>query len=542
MAITTTILITALGLILIVLISKAQGHKWFKQGLESEKEIEDIQQKRTKIKVRNKEKKILREKLITAYIIIGIIWIPFYTAMFRGALSRDGIATWFTDALTVFDIITLTYLFINGFLQQMGTMGIRGKQKSETGRRTKNFESLLGSHHPLEPSMIKQSLKIWDDKKPDKIVWGKDGVKAVGDFYDLDWEDDEGDRRTLIHKDRATFMKHLSFVDVQRVKEHVDKILERRLGVDASIAQLVTQSLQLRMKTLDFSESDGRMFQYLIEGVHKPKEVKSGNGEPENGEHLKETEKTHTEKIKELYSWILKDRMGLEESEVKKIISATKLPEELESITRLVEDGIFFGGYHAEFARLYQYDTDYVIFVVPYPWHEAFSFSDRDWIDSGYVPFPLPYTDFDWRLLETVIIQISPKEFEACNILVPIYTDKDLRDLPGLIPPHPIDRITRDELCNFFVEESADELLHLLIEAQTALQRKERLEKEDLKLLEKLMRRLWMKIRNMRLQGIRSNLTTLIAFFFIGMFVMYILVQAGLFIPSVAEGAGTNGL
>ena len=513
----TTVIITALGLLLVYFLTKAQNRRWFKQGLESEQDIEEIQQKRAKVKVRNKEKKVLREKLVTAYIIVGIIWVPFYTSLFRGALMRDGTATWLTDAYTVFDIVALAALFINGFLKQMGTMGIRGKQKSETGRRTKNFEALLGSHHPLEPSMIKQSLKIWDEEKPDTIIWGKDGVQAQGDFYDLDWEDDEGARRTLIHKDRATFMENLSFIDIERIKDRVDEILKRRLGDNASIAQLPSQALTQRMKTLDFSDLDAQMFQFLIEGVLNPT----------NGEVKKNGEKSNEEKIKELHTWVLKDRFGLDNDTIELLSKHAKLPEEIQPISRMVEDGIFFGGYHAEFARLYQYDTDYVIFVVPYPWHEAFSFSDRDWIDSGYVPFPLPYTDFDWRLLSTEVIQIAPKEFEACNILVPIYTDKDLRDLPGLIPPHPIDRVTSDELRNFFVDESADELLHLFMESQSNLQRKERLEKDDLKLLEKLMRRLWMKIRNMRYQSVRANLPMLIAFFIFGLFAMYFFAQAG---------------
>ncbi|MFQ5798459.1 MAG: hypothetical protein ACE5H0_07180 [Bacteroidota bacterium] len=526
------LLITIGGCLLLYLLVRGQ-QRWYGQSLETEKEVEEIAKKREKIKVKSKEKKVLREKLITAFIIVSAIWVPFYALLMHRSLDQEGVQTWLTDYITAGITVILFFMFVHGFLKQMGTLAIRGKQKSETGRRTKKFEALLGSHHPLEPSLIRESLDIWEEKKPERIVFAGDAAKKIttkaGDeYFDLEWETEEAKRRTLIHKDRATFMSTLSYLDVLQVKEMIDTALQRRLGVNASIAQLVTEALKVRMTALDFDERDAAMFQTLIEGV---KPVDGENGEPD-----KEVQEVQQDVIRMALEWVLCERFGFDPKNVTDFLNKAKLPTQINPLRRLVKDGIFFGGYHAEFVRLYQYDTNYAIFVVPYPFFEAFSFSDRDWIDSSYMPFPLPYTDFDWRCIHTIIIQIAPKEFEACNVLVPIYTDKDLRELPGMIPPHPIDQVTAQELRNFFVEESADELLYALIEKETELQRKKRFETQDLKLLEKLMRRLWMKIRNMRMQGVRANWQMALAFVFIGMFVMFLLFQVGLFGEVVKNG------
>jgi len=349
------------------------------------------------------------------------------------------------------------------------------------GEPTKIFSAFVKNRIHLNPAFIRNSLDIWkktgDVLSPEeldaKYISASEAARKdpSGEFYDFRFEDQSGFRHALVHKSRVKFMEKMTVMDFEKVYALVNTILEQRMGKDASIARLVWEALQSRMTALSFRDQDTKMFKVLIEGTSK-------------------IEKDKEKQIKAFYTWLLEERLQVDPKKVKTILD-TGLPTEIPSLNRTVEDGIHFGGYHAEFCELSEYDTKYAIFAMPYPWNTALLFKHRDWIESANIPFKMFFTDMAWVKLDTLIIQTAPKEYEYCNVLVPIYTEYDVEQAKGVTVYHPIDSITRREFAYCFKEKAADPLLDRLIEVESQLQQKERFEGPDRKLMVKLVTRLW---------------------------------------------------
>lgn len=451
------------------------------ESLEPEEEVARILEKRETIKYGDKREKVIRKKLTTAYIILTALWVPFYLALFRRAVRQEQMGTWLGDAAAATFALILVLMVARGAILQMGTQAIRGKEYSLEGEPTKIFSVFVKNRIHLDPAFIRERLDIWkktgDVLTPEQLDAKYVSASAAaredpsGEFYDFRFEDKSGVRHALVNKSRVKFMEKMTVMDFQKVHDRVNTILEQRMGKDASIARLVWETLQARMNALSFRDQDTKMFKFLIEGTSKI---------------TKEKEK----QIKAFYTWLLTDRLQLDSKKVKEIMDSG-LPNEIQSLNRTVEDGIHFGGYHAEFCELSEYDTKYAIFAMPYPWNTALLFKHRDWIESANIPFKMFFTDMAWIKLDTLIIQTTPKEYEYCNILVPIYTEYDVEQAKGVTVYHPMESITRGEFQYCFQEKAAGPLLDLYIESQSKLQQKERFEPTDRKLLVKLVTRLW---------------------------------------------------
>lgn len=490
---TRNMLITVGILLVLWLIQKRRRKR--PETLEPEEAVARIQEKRETIKYGSKHEKVLRKKLITAYIIVSAIWIPFYGAIFRRALASEGHHTWLGDLVALIVASILSYMIIHGAILQMGTQAIRGKEFSLEGEPTKIFNVFVKNRIKLEPAFIRQSLQVWDETRKvlseealnAKYVSASEAAREdpTEEFYDFTFEDESGLRRRLIHKNRVQFMEKLSVIDFQKVQDLVNTVLERRMGQDASIARLVSEALRVRMETLFFKEQDTEMFKLLIEGTDHIVD-----------KDAKKQETNRTQAIMTLWQWILKDRFQLENKDLEALLK-NKLPAEISSLNRTVEDGIYFGGFHAEFCELSQYDTKYAIFAMPYTWNTALLFNHRDWIESSNIPFKMFYTDMAWQKLETLIIQIAPKEYEYCNVLVPLYTEYDVDCTKGVIAPHPIDDITGHEFQYMFQEKAAEPLLFQLIEAESKIQQKDQFEGPERKLLARKLLLLWHSLQSL---------------------------------------------
>lgn len=478
---TQNLLLTILAVVVVFLIRKRMKRR--PESLEPEEEVARILEKRETIKYGDKREKVIRKKLITAYIIITALWVPFYVALFRRAMRQEQLDTWLGDAAAVTFTLILVIMVARGAILQMGTQAIRGKEYSLEGEPTKIFSAFVKNRIPLDPAFIRNSLDIW--KKTGEVLSPEEldaqHVSASeaaredpsGEFYDFRFEDKSGFRHALVHKSRVKFMETMTVMDFQKVHDLVNNILEQRLGEDASIARLVWEACQVAMLRLSFRDLDSKMFKILIEGTSKITDKKKKE-----------------EQIKAFYDWLLMDRLQIDPKRAQKILDVG-LPEEIQSLNRTVEDGIYFGGYHAEFCEISEYDTKYAIFAMPYPWNTALLFKHRDWIESANIPFKMFYTDMAWIKLGTRTIQTAPKEYEYCNILAPIYTEYDVEHTKGITVYHPMDSITHREFAYCFKEKAADPLLDQLIEVESQLQQKERFEGPDRKLMVKLVTRLW---------------------------------------------------
>lgn len=535
---TTNLLIT------IVIAAVILGWRYFKrsgirpESLDHQEEIKEIEKKREDVKVHSREEKVVKKKLINFFIIAVVVWTILYWPLVRPRLADSEVSTLIPNIASGVVAAIVIFMGANGFYLMMGCVAVRGKQKV-IGGRTKKYEMLVGPHYPLNASHIRSQIDMWKPNLDSKKlpVFAKDAVQMEGDYYDIKWEDPSGDpRRTLIHNKKIKFLEKLSYADVQSIVKLVNTVLERRLGHDYHVSRLPADGLKLQMESLKYHTRDIQMSHEFFYGIHDyspyvmrewAKLCKNNIGDSLEEQvlsntHLEEQMKTlRTERVTRLLRWTLQDRFGFSQETVDTFIVGTEIPDTVPYFTRQTQDGVFFGGNYCEFCQVWQYDTSFVIFVLPFSWAESLDFEDRDWIDSSNMPFPMHYTDMDWRLLDTIPVQTAPGVFEAVNILVPLYVDKMLESLPGLTPIHAIDQATRREITIWSVEKGTAELQEENIELKAKEQRREALDRQERKYLGRLLNVLWTKL-NSTSQMIKALwpilLATGVCCFFAGVF------------------------
>lgn len=470
--------------------------------IDPEHELDELERKKTKVKIASREDKVLKRKFLNFYFIAVIVCSIIWWLLLYPEFNKQAVDSRFFIVVVSLCDTSVAALATNNFMQVVGCLAIRGKQK-EVGGRTKVYNMYVGPHFALQPAYLRQKLQLLKEPEAEEIrVIGADGVITAGDHFDIQWETKDGDpRRTLIHKRDLEVLEELSYTNFEECLAFLNKIVERQLGNDFHIAHLPADALAIRAKTLDYKKTDIAMMYDLWTGIHDGnpmllQQLRALNFELDDTlTVLQQEERKRKQLVEQVFTWVCTSRFGIPSAQVRELLTnGLTLDATMPPLERSKEEGIVFGGLYPELCRVYRYDTRYAIFLLPYPWNDAFDFSDRDWIDAPGMAIPMPYTDFDWIFLDYMIIQTGPKTFEACNILLPIYTDKDLEHQRGLLPPHPLDQWTSLEVSTLFVEGAAEPLARENIRLKGKIQQREQLQESQDKLAQNALKKLWRKL------------------------------------------------
>lgn len=522
---TQSLIFTVLVVCVFVVVQWIRNRK--KRASDPEHELEELERKKDKIKIKSQEDRVIKRKAMNLYFLGGVICSVVWWLLLFPEFLRKGVDPWLWAIIVLAIDIHLIIMSAYNVSQVLGCSALRVKQKV-VGGRTKPYTMYVGPHFPAKESYLRQKLQVLQEEPDIPPIIGMDGVVTAGDHVDVVWETKTGNvRRDYLPKNDLEVLDNLSYVNFKECLKFIDKIVKRQLGNSFHISHLPADSLRTRAENLAFDKVDIDMMAQLWTGIHaqNPDVHKALNEamaqlnfdlkEDPNTTVFKEQieqglpvleEQLRTqaiqERTEELFLWTLTERFGIDKTVAKPFMESlstngNKL-NQLNPLPRMREEGIVFGGLHAEICRVYRYDTPWVIVLTAYPWEEAFSFRDRDWMDVPGFAMPMPYTDFDFVLLGTVIIQTGPKVYEPCNLILPIYTDKDLGNQNSLMHPHPIDKWTNLEVQTLFVEQAADPLARDNIRLKGKLQQKEQLQESQDALAMAAVKKLWRVLHTTR--------------------------------------------